>query len=172
VPEELQFVPFHASSADEGLVIELAIAVPEDPQAKAIRAATLERNPFAELDVETLAPGFGDPPETLVGADEICVATSQLTLVVGYPFAGQYAVTVVASTPKGFTRAELFRHLAHVYSTMYEGATYTAADRGRYTKVESPRFGTAWHRFDDLVVEEVVVERRSDGLFAWISIGS
>ena len=153
-------------------MIDLAIAVPEAPQAKALRAATLERNPFAELDIETLAPGFGDPPETLVGADEICVSTSRLTLVVGYPFSGQYAVTVAASTPKGFTRADLFRHLARVYSTMYEGATYTAADRGRFTKVESPRFGTAWRRLDDLVVEEVVVERRSDGLFAWISIGS
>lgn len=55
---------------------------------------------------------------------------------------------------------------------MYEGATFGPAKLQLNTRVDSPRFGTAWHRLDDLVVERIVVEARDGRSFAWISIAS
>jgi len=41
------------------------------------------------------------------------------------------------------------------------------------TRVETPRFATAWHRLADLVIERVVLDTHADGrLLAWISLGS
>src|SRR5262245_13352659 len=54
----------------------------------------------------------------LIGADECCVGTGELLLVVGYPFPGQYAVTISASTPQGRRRA-IPREVARLF-----GATF------------------------------------------------
>jgi hypothetical protein len=174
VSAELEFVPFHELPPERGAVVELAIPNPdlqkERDRAEAVRA----RNPFAEIDVfETLWPDLTTPAETLIDADRWCITVPRITLVVGYPFPGQYTVAVVAGSPKGFTRADLFRQIVRVHAAMYEGATYAPTTPLLNTWVESPRFGTAMHRLDDLVVEEIVVEKRADGrMFAWVSIGS
>jgi hypothetical protein len=56
---------------------------------------------------------------------------------------------------------------------MYEGATLGPGKLKLQTRVDSPRFGTAWHRLDELALEHVVIQKRGDGgAFAWISIGS
>mgnify|MGYP003576037999 CR=1 FL=1 len=174
MPDELEFVLLVEPYPDDGAVVELKIPNPDHAKALAAYREVLERNPFAENHViEAFAPGLAHPAESLIGADEYCVECARLTLVVGYPFPGQYAVTVTASTPRGFTRAELFRQLVRVHSAMYEGAAFGPARTRLNTHVESPRFGTAWHRLDDLVVEGVLVQTRDDGrLFAWIALGS
>jgi hypothetical protein len=93
--------------------------------------------------------------------------------VVGYPFAGQYAVTVVASTPAGFTRAELFSELVRIYSAMYADATISSVERLHNSHIDSPQFGTAWHALKDLVLEAILLQRRANGsVFAWVHIGS
>lgn len=171
---KLEFVPFHEPHPRGGEVVELAIPNPDYAEERAAYRATLERNPFA-LDylVEAFPPTFAQRAENLIGAEELCIECPSLRLVVGYPFQGQYAVTVGASSPKGFTRAELFRQLVRVYSAMYDGATATSTKVRFQTQVDSPRFGTAWHRLDELVIEQVVLQKRDDGrAFAWISIGS
>ena len=39
--------------------------------------------------------------------------------------------------------------------------------------VESPRFGTAYHRIEDLVLEDVTLDERPDGrVLAWVFLGS
>lgn len=168
-----EFVPFAGDPPDDGVVVDLCVANPDYAEEIASYRAALELNPFAENDVcETLTPRLTDSPEALVGAGEICVPAPLLTLVVGYPFAGQYAVEVAASTATGFTRAELFPMLARVYSAMYEGATFSALEHLDNTRVQSPSFGEAWHTREDLVVEEVVLETRGDRVLAWIYIGS
>jgi hypothetical protein len=171
---QLEFVPFDDPCPSDGDVVELAIPNPYHAEQGAAHRGSLERNPFALSDlVETFAPTFAHPAENLIGADELCIECPALTLVVGYPFQGQYAVTVSSSTPEGFTRAELFRQLVRVYSAMYDGATADPTKLKLQTRVESPQFGTAWHPLDDLAIEEVVLQKRDDGrTFAWISVGS
>lgn len=171
---DLEFIPFHDAHPGAGEVVELAIANPDFAEELAAHRDVLQRNPFAQnTAVETFSPTLSHRGEALVGADELCVACPHVTLVVGYPFSGQYAVTVEASSPGGFTRAELFRQLVRIYSAMYEGATLSPGTLKLQTRVDSPRFGTASHRLDELAVEHVVIEKRGDGgTFAWISIGS
>lgn len=144
-----------------------------DTELEAYRAA-LERNPFAENDVsETFPARLADPPEALLAPDEICISHETLTLVVGYPFAGQFAVTVRASAVAGFTRAGLFRQLVRVYTAMYDGAKVSSVEHLDNKHVDSPRFGTAWHVLDELVIEEILLQPRADGgMFAWVYLGS
>ena len=55
----------------------------------------------------------------------------------------------------------------------YEGATFSPVEHLENTRVESPRFGIAWHVLDDLVVEEILLQSRGDGsIFVWSYIGS
>lgn len=171
---KLEFVPFHEPYPSDGQVVELAIPNPDDAEQRAAGRASLERNPFALRDlVETFPPTFAHRAENLIGAEELCIECPALTLVVGYPFQGQYAVSVSSSSPEGFTRAELFRQLVRIYSAMYDGATADPTELKLQTRVDSPRFGTAWHPLDELAIEEVVLQKRDDGrTFAWISIGS
>ncbi|HSR96609.1 MAG TPA: hypothetical protein VLM79_06020 [Kofleriaceae bacterium] len=171
---DLEFIPLGDADPETGDVLELAIANPDYAQELAAHRDVLQRNPFAQnAAVETLTPRLSNRGEDLIGADELCVACPRVTLVVGYPFSRQYAVTVDASSPSGFTRADLFRQLVRVYSAMYEGATFSPGKPKLQTRVDSPRFGTAWHRLDELTIEQVVLQKRSDGkAFAWISIGS
>jgi hypothetical protein len=168
-----EFVPFDGHPPDEGVVVDVRIPNHDYAEEMARYMAALELNPFAENDIcETFTPRLTDSPEALVGADEVCVSTPEVTLIVGYPFADQYAVTITANTPSGFTRADLFRQLVRVYSAMYEGAAFSTVEHLDNTHVQSPRFGEAWHVIEDLVVEEVLVERRERQVFAWIHIGS
>lgn len=169
----LEFLPFAEPHPASGDVLELAIPNPDYQDQLDAHRELLERNPFAQnMLVERFAPTFSDRGDQLLGADELCAPHSQLTFVVGYPFDGQFAVTVSAASATGFTRAELFTHLASVYSAMYEGATFSAGPRKLQTRVDSPRFGTAWHRLEELAVEHVLLEMRGGHAFAWISIGS
>ncbi len=141
--EVFEFVPFDEPRPEVGVVVELRVPNPDYSDDLARYHAALERNPFAANDVvEAFAPGFSQPGSGLIAADEICVECAQLTIVVGYPFSGQYAVTMAARTPDGFTRAELFRQLVRVYSAVYEGATFGPAKPRLNTRVDSPRFGT------------------------------
>jgi hypothetical protein len=177
VPDPLDFVPFPDSNpayVGRGGVVELAIPNREYAEQLAAYRAGLEHNPFAiNTAVETLPPTFEDRAEDLIGADELCIDGPRLTLVVGYPFPAQYAVTVESGTSKGFTRADLFRQLVRVYSEMHAGATLSPGPLKLQTHVDSPRFGTAWHRLGELAIEHIVIEKRDDGrTFAWISIGS
>ena len=174
VSAELEFVPFRGMPSEKFSVVEFAIPNPGRQQERERATGVRERNPFAEIDVvKTLTPPLTASAETLIGADKLCIKNPRITLVVGYPFSGQYTVAVVAGSPKGFTRADLFRQIARVLAVMYEGATYGPTTPRLNTQVESPRFGTAKHRLDDLVVEEILVEKRADGqTFAWVSIGS
>lgn len=167
------FVPFAASPPASGEVLDLAVPNPRYAAELTAYRDVLARNPFApNMLVETLAPTFSTRADELIGASALCVRSPQLTLVVGYPFNGQYAVTVTATSPDGFTRAELFGHLVHVYTAMYDGATLSPGPRKLQTRVDSPRFGTAWHRLDDLAVERVLIETRDGRTLAWITIGS
>lgn len=171
---DLEFIPVGDAHPTDGDVVELAIANPDHPEELAAHRDVLQRNPFAQNTVvETSPPTLSDRGEDLVGAGELCIACPRVTLVVGYPFSGQYAVTVDASSPSGFTRAQLFRQIVRIYSAMYEGATFAPGTLKLQTRVDSPRFGTAWHRLDELTVDHIVILKRSDGAaFAWISIGS
>lgn len=170
----LEFVPFESAEPVAGVVIELKLPNPDYEEERATYQAALEHNPFAEEDViAELCPGFAARAEDLVDADEVCVRAPEITLVVGYPFEGNYAVKVRSSQSSGFTRAELFRQIVRVHAAMYEGATLAPSKLLFNTHVESPGFGTAYHRIDDLVVEEVVIEERAGGdLYAWIHLGS
>jgi hypothetical protein len=174
VSGKLEFVPFHEPHPSGGEVVELAIRNLDHAEQRVTYRATLERNPFAlNYLVERFSPTFEDRAENLIGAEELCIECPALTLVVGYPFQGQYAVTVGSNSPRGFTRAELFRQLVRVYSAMYDGATALPTKLTLQTDVDSPRFGAAWHRLDELAIEQVVLQKRDDGrAFAWISIGS
>ena len=174
MPDELEFVPFHEPHPSGGEVVKLAVPNPDHAEELAAYPAALERNPFALNDVvQTFSPTLTDHAEDLIGADELCIECPRLTLVVGYPFQGQYAVTIVASSARGFTRAELFQQLVRIYAAMYDRATSGPTRVKLQTRVDTPRFGTAWHRFEELVVEQIVVQARDDGgAFAWISIGS
>ena len=168
------FIPYDQPPPEQGNDIGFSVPNPGYAEQLARYREALKLNPFIDDHVcESLEPRLTDSPERLIAADEICVATAEATLVVGYPFTGQYAATIAASTPAGFTRADLFRQIARVYAAMYEGATLAVAERVHNKCVESPRFGTAWHALEDLVVEEAVVETRSDGrVFVWIYLGS
>ena len=170
----LEFLDLDEPPPEEGQRLDLRVANPSYEVEMADYRAALERNPFAENDVcETSAPRLVDPPDALMAPDELCIPHRAVTFVVGYPFAGQYAVTVVASTPAGFTRAELFRQLVRVYSAMYADAALSSVPHLHNMRVESSRFGTAWHRLDDLIVEEILLQTRADGtVFAWVSLGS
>jgi hypothetical protein len=149
------------------------VANPAYAEQLAAHRRVLERNPFAlDLVVEKHLPTFATKAEQLIGADERCVDCSRLTLVVGYPFQGNYAVTVEGA-PDGFTRAELFRQIVRVYAAMYEGAVVTPTRQKLQSRIDSPNFGTAWHRLEDLAVEQVLLQKRADGsVLAWVSIGS
>jgi hypothetical protein len=168
------FEPLEEAPPAEGVVVDLAVPNTSQAEEVARLRAARELNPFVEADVrETLAPGLTDSPDDVVGANDLCISQPRITLVVGYPFAGQYAVTIRADSPEGFTRADLFRQIARVHSAMYDGATLSAVEHLDNTRVDSPRFGTAWHVLGDLVLEEVLLQTRGDGrVFAWIYIGS
>jgi hypothetical protein len=130
----------------------------------------LERNPFAEgPPPQGHPPAFDHDPESLVGADELCVTAQRLTVVVSYPFSGQYAVVVEASTPRGFTFADVYRQLVRIYTAMYEGSISRPMEHLDNMHVESPRFGTSWHELRDLVIEDIVLTKANE---SWISIGS
>lgn len=169
-----EFLPLDEPPPDEGQELDLRVVNPSYEIDMAKHRAVLERNSFAENDVhETLSPRLVDSPDALIAPDELCIPHQTVTLVVGYPFKGQYAVTVVSSTRLGFTRAELFGQLVRVYSAMYADATISSVEHLSNRRVESPRFGTAWHILDDLYVEEIVLQTRTDGrVFAWVFIGS
>lgn len=171
---ELEFVPIDEQFPEDGVALELDIADPDDEAELAAYREALERNPFAEDDVlDTLSPQLVDPPEQLIDADEYCIDDTQLTRVVGYPFAGQWAVTVTAATPRGVTRAELFRQIVRVYSAMYEHSTAEPLPGLYNMQVESPQFGTAWHRIEDLALDGICLQRRADGRrYGWVMISS
>jgi hypothetical protein len=170
----VELVPFEDPPPDEGEPIELRVLNPSYEKELAEYRAALERNPFAETHVSEMRPArLVDTPEALVGANEICIQHQSVTLIVGYPFAGQYAATIHPSTPAGFTRADLFQQLVRIYTAMYDGATFSSVERLHNRRVDSPRYGTAWHVLDDLAIEEVLLEIRADGrVLAWIAIGS
>jgi hypothetical protein len=170
----LDFVPLDEPRPLSGDAVALRIANPDHAEEQARHRAVLERNPFAtSFGAETLPPTFFDAAELLIGAAEIAVADTKLVLVVGYPFRGQYAVAVSSSSPDGFTRAELFRNLVRVYALMYDGATYGPGKLRLQTRVDSPRFGTAWHRLEELAIEHVMIQRLDNATArVWISIGS
>lgn len=170
----LEFLDLDEQPPEDGRRLDLRVANPSYEVEMAEYRAALERNPFTENDVgEWLRPSLIDSPDALIAPDELCVPQQTITFVVGYPFAGQYAVTVVASTPSGFTRAELFAQLVRVYAAMYADATISPVEHSYNMRVESPRFGTAWHVLDDLVVEEILLQTRADGsVFGWINVES
>ncbi|HEY5926619.1 MAG TPA: hypothetical protein VIV11_33260 [Kofleriaceae bacterium] len=172
--DSFDFIPFDDPAPAEGSCVDLRLPNREYAAELAAYQAALKFNPFAENNVcESYAPRLVDSPEELIGADEVCVPQGTVTLVVGYPFSGQYAVAINASASTGFTRAELFRQVARVYSAMFDGARFSSVEHLENTHVESPRFGTAWHVLDDLVIEEVLLQTREDGrVLVWIYIGS
>jgi hypothetical protein len=172
VVEDLAFVDFDEPEPERGVVLELQMRNPDYEAELAQDREARERNPFAEsFAEETCEPGLGEPAENLIGADEVCVRATRVTLVVGYPFRGQYAVEVTAADGR-FTRAELFRQIVRVHAAMYEDASFGPAALRFNTRVESPRFGTAWHRLEELVVEQVVLQERDGRVLAWIFLGS
>jgi hypothetical protein len=170
---ELEFVPFDDPWPTEGEHVELIVPNPNFAAELEAYRAVLERNPFAEgPPPQGQPPAFDDDPESIVGADEICVSTQRLTVVVGYPFSGQWAVVVEASTSRGFTFAGLYRELVRIYTAMYEGSTARPMEHLDNMHVESPRFGTSWHELRDLVIEGILLTRARESTFAWIYIGS
>ncbi|MGE0395178.1 MAG: hypothetical protein AB7T06_00525, partial [Kofleriaceae bacterium] len=73
---------------------------------------------------------------------------------------------------RGFTRRDLHAQLVRVYSAMYQDATFGESPVRYNTHVES-RFGTAYHRLEDLAVEWLGLQVRRDGTaLLWIHIGS
>ena len=147
----LEFVPFDEPEPAEGVVVEFLVANPDD-------------------DRETFAISLTDPPEKLLDADEQCTTATRLTFIVGYPFSENFAVTV--DSADGFDRGDLFRHVVRIHSAMYEGATFSEIENLDNTLVESPRFGTAYHRIQDLVLEDVLLDHRPDQVLAWVFLGS
>lgn len=164
---KLVFEPLDATEPDGGTVIEFRKANPDYADELAKYREQLERNPFAADDlVETLTMNLTDPAEALLDADELCTKASRLTFVVGYPFAGQYAVRV--DSPGGFTRGDLFRHIVAIHVQMFEAASQADLPHLYNKKIESPRFGIAYHRMEDLYFESLVI----DGDRAWVYLGS
>ncbi len=170
---ELEFVPFTEDAPDTGSEVRLEVPNPDYEAELAAHRAGLELNPFARCYASpSFCPQLSTPPEDLVDADQICITSTTLSVVVGYPFAGRYRVAITSESSKGFTHSELFRQLVRIYSTMYAGASAAPIDKLDNMDVQSPRFGQAWHEITDLVIERVVVAKRGRQTFAWIAIGS
>jgi hypothetical protein len=169
----LVFTPFDDESPEEGRELDLEVRNPDYEHELEAERAVLERNPFAAPTAfESFPASLRDAPEDLLGADELCIPQPRLTIVVGYPFDGQWAVDIDASSPAGFTRADLYRSIVRVYDAMYDGARVEEMANLDNKRVESAQFGTAFHAIDDLAIEGVTLREIDGRTIAWISIGS
>jgi hypothetical protein len=140
----------------------------------AAHRASLEMNPFAECTAfPDFAPRLSTPASDIDRADEICVETPDIWLVVGYPFQGQYAVEVPAPSAAGFTHRALFEAVVAVHAAMYDGATVEKHPTLHDPIVVSAELGRAYHEPDGLFLERVAIAPARDGRrCAWISLGS
>ena len=172
--QQFEFVPHDEQEpSQDGVDLTFEVADPNAAEARARYTAAFERNPFAEDDVfDAFDASLTDRAEDLIDPDELCTEATSLSVIVGYPFQGNYTVPLSASSPRGFTRAELFRQIVSVYSAMYAGAEYSPARLRLNTHVESPRFGVAWHRIEDLVLEGATIVQSGGRTLVWIWIGS
>ena len=146
---------------------------PDHAEQVARHAQALQYNPFATADhlCETLPPALTTRPDQLVDTDQLCVTADALDLIVSYPFPRRYSVRVVANRPGGFTRGHLFEQIVRVFHAMYDGAEVSPIPNLLNVRVESA-FGAALHALEDLVVEDVIVERCGRTARAWIVVGS
>ncbi len=55
---------------------------------------------------------------------------------------------------------------------MYDDASLSAVKQLHNTRVESPRFGPAFHARADLAVQGAMVQPRGGRVFVWIYVGS
>ncbi len=108
----------------------------------------------------------------LRNAGQVVYAGTELTLVLDYPLRGEFSFPVNASSPNGFTRAELARKVAALYRKVYEEEEKTSKiavippeqRQGVANRNETNgKYGIWGHDLGDLDLHTIEISRGADG---------
>lgn len=118
---------------------------------------------------------LADPEDAirrLVDAEGIVLASPSVVVVVDYPLSRPVKEKLTASSPLGFTRAELARGIARLYQRIYAEEERTARVKTVPRERRSPivnrnetdgAYGIWGHDLADLALNSVTVYRDADG---------
>jgi len=118
---------------------------------------------------------LADPQKDLKqmrGPEEVVFTGTELIVILDYPLRNESSFPISASSPSGFTRAELARKVADLYRRIYEEEAQTS--KIPVTPVEqrkglinrnqtNGKYGIWGHDLSDLVLHTIEISRRPDG---------
>ena len=115
-------------------------------------------------------------------AEEVVFAGTNLILILDYPLHNEVTFPISATSPQGFTRAELARKVADLYKRVYEEEAQTSKiavipleeRKGLINRNETNgKYGIWGHDLSDLVLHTIEISRKADGtVLAYLGIDS
>jgi len=115
-------------------------------------------------------------------AEEVVFTGTELIVILDYPLRKEVSFSISASSPRGFTRAELARKVADLYKRVYEEEAQTSKitvipleqRKGLINRNETNgRYGIWGHDLSDLVLHTIEISRKADGtVVAYLGIDS
>ncbi len=115
-------------------------------------------------------------------AEEVVFTGTELIVILDYPLRKEVSFSISASSPRGFTRAELARKVADLYKRVYEEEAQTSKiavipleqRKGLINRNETNgRYGIWGHDLSDLVLHTIEISRKADGtIVAYLGIDS
>ena len=118
---------------------------------------------------------LADPEKDLKqmrNAEEVVFSGTNLIVVLDYPLRKEVTFPISASSPSGFTRAELVRKVADLYKRVYDEETQTSKiaviplekRKGLINRNETNgKYGIWGHDLGDLVLHTIEISRAADG---------
>ena len=115
-----------------------------------------------------------DSPQTeiqnLIGKDEIVINESKVTIIVDYPLTNTYIFELTSLS--GFTRTQLIYEISKQYYQLYDEEERTAKiktlpleQRTIYNRNRTDgKYGIWGHDIGDLVLNEIIVHKTSNGM--------
>jgi hypothetical protein len=105
-------------------------------------------------------------------AEEVVFTGTNLIVILDYPLRKEVSFPISASSPGGFTRAELARKVAELYKRVYEEEAQTSTiavipldQRKRLINRNETngKYGIWGHDLSDLVLHTIEISRKPDG---------
>ncbi len=161
-------------------------STPNDPATQILAKITFQvDDPENKSDGPSPYVNLADPEKDLKqvrNPEEVVLTATELLVILDYPLRQEFSFPIKASSPGGFTRAELARKIADLYKRIYEEEAQTSKTavipleqrKGLVNRNKTDgKYGIWGHDLSDLDLHTIEVSRRADGtLLAYLGIDS
>jgi hypothetical protein len=158
----------------------------KDPKTQVLTRITFQiDDPENKLEGPSPYVNLAQPEKDLKqmrNAEEVVFTGTNLIVILDYPLRNEVNFPVSASSPRGFTRADLARKVADLYKRVYEEEAQTSKiavipleqRKGLINRNETNgKYGIWGHDLSDLVLHTIELSRKADGtVLAYLGIDS